>query len=84
MDLNTLNLDPDPELQPYLDPDPGIQGYVLDIKKNNFREFFFFYWLTIPKKIMASEELFSQLQKQAKLNFMPAVEYEYSMPQNPF
>ena len=42
MDLNTLNLDPDPELQPYLDPDPGIQGYVLDIKKNNFREFFFF------------------------------------------
>ena len=55
MDLNTLNLDSDPELQPNLDPDPGIQGYVLDKKIIILENFFFFYWLTIPKKIMAPE-----------------------------
>ena len=48
MDPNTLHLDQDPELWPNFDPD---QGYV---KKNTF------LILQNFKKIMSSEEIFSQ------------------------
>ena len=62
VDPNTLNLDPDPECWPILDPDSdlgllSIEKEFFFVENNYFFKIIFFNY----KKIMATEEMFSQL-----------------------
>ena len=62
VDPNTLNLDPDPECWPILDPDSDLG--LLSIEKEFFflRTTIFFKIIFFNyKKVMATEEKFSQL-----------------------